>query len=137
MVRISRQRFMGATAVALVAAESIALVARSSIGAEVQEEALDSFMLVSRLLTGRSQLNDVVGTRLLAVLERDASDFASRLPQLAIALKTETLNTAQEANALKIMQAWYVGMVDKTVVERTAAPVAQPRGVAASAEGSL
>jgi hypothetical protein len=46
MVRISRQRFMGATAVALVAAESIALVARSSIGAEVQEEALDSFMLV-------------------------------------------------------------------------------------------
>jgi hypothetical protein len=31
---------------------------------------------------------------------------------LAIAWKTETLNAAQEAMALKIMQAWYVGMVE-------------------------
>lgn len=116
MVRISRRHFMGATVAALVAAATTDLVALSPSGAEVQGGALDSFMAVSRLLTGRSQLDGVVGTRLLAALEKNAPGFASGLPQLAIALKAETLDAAQEAAALKIMQAWYVGMVDKTVV---------------------
>ncbi|WP_449428435.1 sugar dehydrogenase complex small subunit [Rhodanobacter umsongensis] len=107
---------MGATVAALVAAATTDLVALSSSGAEVQGAALDSFMAVSRLLTGRSQLDGVVGARLLVALEKNAPDFASGLPQLAIALKAETLDATQEATALKIMQAWYVGMVDKTVV---------------------
>jgi len=71
---------------------------------------------VSRLLTGRSRLDDVVGARLLAALEKNAPDATLGLSQLAIALKAETLNAAQEATAFRIMQAWYVGVVDKTVV---------------------
>lgn len=107
---------MGATVAALVATAATDLVATPSTGAEVQGEALDSFMSISRLLTGRSQLDGVVGARLLAALGKNAPDFAAGLPQLAVALKGETLTAAQEATALRILQAWYVGMVDKTVV---------------------
>jgi hypothetical protein len=107
---------MGATVGALVVAEAAELTMSSSIAAELKDQALGSFMSVSQLLTGRPDLNGVVGGRLLAALEKNAPDFAAGLPQLASALKAETLSPAQEATASRIMQAWYLGMVDKTVV---------------------
>lgn len=116
MIRLSRRGFMGATAVALVAEESVDLLVGSVSEAEAQTGGFDSFMTLSRLVTGRTQLDETVGARLLAALEKSTPDFAAGLPQLVTAWKGETLNAEQEATALKIMEAWYVGMVGKTVV---------------------
>jgi hypothetical protein len=77
---------------------------------------VDAFMTLSQSLTGRSVLDRDVGTRLLAALQKSTPDLAQQLPKLASALAGGSLDPAQEALALKIMEAWYLGTVDNAVI---------------------
>lgn len=73
-------------------------------------------MTLSQSLTARSALDRDVGTRLLAALQKSTPDLAPQLPKLAGALAAGSADAAQQALALKIMEAWYLGTVDNQVV---------------------
>lgn len=77
---------------------------------------LDTFMTLSEALTGKKGLNRVIGERLLQALQKGSFKTADGLPQLAGALSAGTLNPDQEALALKILEAWYLGIVDNVVI---------------------
>jgi hypothetical protein len=77
---------------------------------------VDAFMTLSESLTGKAGLNRVVGQRLLQALQKGSFQFADTLPQLAGALASGTLTPDQEALALRILEAWYTGIVDNVVI---------------------
>jgi hypothetical protein len=77
---------------------------------------LDSFMLLSRVLTGKPALDRALGARLLAALQDIESEFPLHLRQLAAGLPSGTLDAPQQAFGLRIVQAWYLGVVDNAVV---------------------
>jgi|SRR5665213_2294268 len=116
MVPISRRHFVGATLAILGAGATAGLPAQGLESEGAENTALDTFMAVSRALTGRSQLDRAVGARLLEALEKVTPSIAAQMPPLARALKSGAPNAQQETVALEIMQAWYVGMVGKVVV---------------------
>ena len=67
----------------------------------------------------KSGLDRDVGVRLLAALQKSTPDLAQRLPKLGGALAAgniETADAAQQVLALKILEAWYLGTVDDTVI---------------------
>jgi hypothetical protein len=84
--------------------------------------ALSAFMTISQALTGKALLDRSVGARLLSALQKNTPDLPQRLQQLAAALLAVTAAglskapAAPQALALQIMQAWYLGVVDHTVV---------------------
>ncbi|WP_063533920.1 sugar dehydrogenase complex small subunit [Burkholderia sp. MSMB1589WGS] len=77
---------------------------------------LDAFMTLSEALTGKTGLNRAVGERLLRALQKGSFEFGDGLPKLAGALAANTLTPDQEALALRILEAWYLGIVDNVVV---------------------
>lgn len=77
---------------------------------------LDAFLALSAVLTGKSNLNHIVAERLLTALQQKSPGLSERLPQLARALASGTLNEAQRLEALRILEGWYLGVVDNVVV---------------------
>lgn len=111
-----RQWLQGALA---AAAASLAGSATLHAVAQASGEPLDAFMGLSQALTARPVLDRAVGARLLAALQKAsaaASDFAAQLRPLAQSLAAGTLSGLQQETALRILQAWYTGVVDGTVV---------------------
>ena len=53
---------------------------------------------------------------LLTALGRSGADFAAQLRPLAQALVAGALSDVQQAAALRILEAWYLGVVDGNVV---------------------
>jgi len=84
--------------------------------AQAPGESLDAFMALSQGLTGRPALDRAVGTRLLAALGKSGAGFATQLRPLAQALVAGSLSDAQQKAALRILEAWYLGVVDGNVV---------------------
>ncbi len=77
---------------------------------------LDAFMTLSEALTGKTGLNRAVGERLLRALQKGSFELGDRLPKLAGALAANALARDQEALALRILEAWYLGIVENVVV---------------------
>jgi len=77
---------------------------------------LDTFMTLSEALTGKKGLSRVIGERLLQGLQKGSLKTADSLPQLAGALSSGTLTPDQDALALKILEGWYLGIVDNVVI---------------------
>lgn len=77
---------------------------------------LDAFMTLSQALTGKTGLDRDIAERLFAALQKSTPDLAQRVPQLAGAFAAGTSNEADQALALKILEGWYVGLVDNAVV---------------------
>ncbi|KAF3460203.1 sugar dehydrogenase complex small subunit [Ralstonia pseudosolanacearum] len=84
--------------------------------AQAPGEPLDAFMGLSQALTARSALDRAVGARLLAALQQASAGFAAQLRPLAQSLAAGTLSGLQQETALRILQAWYTGVVDGMVV---------------------
>jgi len=84
--------------------------------AQAPGESLDAFMALSQGLTGRPALDRAVGTRLLAALGKSGAGFATQLRPLAQALVAGSLSDAQQKAALRILEAWYLGVVDGNVI---------------------
>ncbi|WP_390622897.1 sugar dehydrogenase complex small subunit [Ralstonia syzygii] len=91
-----RQWLQGALA---AAAASLAGSATLHAVAQAPGEPLDAFMGLSQALTARPVLDRAVGARLLAQ-----------------SLAAGTLSEPQQKTALRILEAWYTGVVDGTVV---------------------
>lgn len=77
---------------------------------------IDAFMTLSQALTGKTSLNRAVGERLLQALQKGSFQISDALPTLAGALASGTLTPDQEALALRILEAWYLGIVDNVVI---------------------
>jgi Membrane bound FAD containing D-sorbitol dehydrogenase len=119
---LSRRRWLQ-RALALIAAGSSAPMLLNAQG--VQSSApLATFMTLSQALTSKTVLDPAVGARLLETLQKNTPNFPQRMQQLAAALlagRPQALAAASapatpQALALRIMQGWYLGVVDNTVV---------------------
>lgn len=88
----------------------------TAVGAQETGVLLDHFLAVSQALTARTTLDRDVAARLLAALGHDDPAFAEPLRQLAAALVQGSLDTRQEALALRVLGGWYMGVVDGQVV---------------------
>ncbi|WP_323120400.1 sugar dehydrogenase complex small subunit [Burkholderia alba] len=110
-----RQWLQGAlalTAAGLAGSLALKALADSPGGAP-----LDAFMTLSQSLTGKTGLSRAVGERLLQALQKGSFQIADSLPQLAGALASGgALTSDQEALALRILEAWYLGIVDNVVI---------------------
>ncbi|HWZ47262.1 MAG TPA: sugar dehydrogenase complex small subunit [Herbaspirillum sp.] len=115
---LGRRRWLQ-RALALIAAGSGASMLLKAQGAE-SSAPLATFMTLSQALTSKAVLNPAVGARLLDALQKNTPDFPQRMQQLAAALLAgwpqAPAQTAQQALALRIMQGWYLGVVDNTVI---------------------
>ncbi|WP_199031028.1 sugar dehydrogenase complex small subunit [Ralstonia sp. ASV6] len=102
---------------------TLAVAAAGLVGSQVLRavaqapgEPLDAFMALSQALTARPTLDRAVGTRLLAALGKPGSDFVAQLRPLAQSLAAGALSEDQQKTALRILEAWYLGVVDGNVV---------------------
>jgi hypothetical protein len=78
---------------------------------------LGAFMTLSQALSDKTGLDQIVGGRLYNALLAKTPDLASRIPPIARALAAGTpLDAGQEATALRILEAWYTGIVDGQVI---------------------
>ncbi|MFL9868623.1 sugar dehydrogenase complex small subunit [Paraburkholderia fungorum] len=112
---MTRRRWLQG-ALALTAAGLTGSLTLKALADDSAAAPIDAFMTLSQSLTARPALDRDVGTRLLAALQKSASDLAQQLPKLAGALAAGSADAAQQALALKIMEAWYLGTVDDQVV---------------------
>lgn len=112
---MTRRRWLQG-ALALTAAGLTGSLALKALADDTSAAPIDTFMSLSQSLTARATLNRDVGTRLLAALQKSSPDFAQQLPKLAGALAAGSADAPQQALALKILEAWYLGTVDTTVV---------------------
>ncbi|MDB5992224.1 MAG: hypothetical protein JWQ10_3627 [Herbaspirillum sp.] len=123
---LARRRWLQ-RALALIAAGSGASVLLKAQGID-SSAPLATFMTLSQALTSKAVLDPIIGARLLDALQKNTPDFPQRMQQLAAALlagwpqvpaaaaTATAAATAQQALALRIMQGWYLGVVDNTVV---------------------
>ena len=81
-----------------------------------QAAAPQAFMALSQALTGKPQLDPALGGRLFAALQKSTPELPQRLAPLAQALAAGSLDAASEALGLRILEAWYLGVVDDIVV---------------------
>ncbi|UXU91290.1 sorbitol dehydrogenase family protein [Burkholderia sp. S-53] len=109
-----RQWLQGA--LALTAAGLTGSLALRALADDPGTAPLDTFMTLSEALTGKKGLSRVLGQRFLQALQKGSFKTADSLPQLAGALASGSLNPDQEALALKILEAWYLGIVDNVVI---------------------
>ncbi|KVE28405.1 hypothetical protein WS67_06485 [Burkholderia singularis] len=109
-----RQWLQGA--LALTAASLAGSLTLRALADTPSKAPLDAFMTLSEALTGKTGLDRTVGERLLAALQKGSLSFGDQLPKLAGALASNALTAEQEAVALKILEAWYTGLVDNTVI---------------------
>ncbi|MGU7770599.1 sugar dehydrogenase complex small subunit [Burkholderia sp. MR1-5-21] len=109
-----RQWLQGA--LALTAAGLTGSLALKALADNPAAAPLDTFMTLSEALTGKKPLNRLVGERLMQALQKGSFTTADSLSQLAGALSAGTLNPDQEGLALKILEAWYLGVVDNVVI---------------------
>lgn len=118
--RHTRRHWLQATlalaAASLTGSATLKALAQSLASSADNGQALDAFMTLSQSLTGKSGLDLAVGARLVAALQKKTPDLAQRVPQIAGALASGSLKPDDEALALKILTAWYMGVVDDTVV---------------------
>ena len=112
---MTRRRWLQG-ALALTAASLTGSLALKALADDTSAAPIDAFMSLSQSLTARPALNRDVGARLLAALQKSSPDFARQLPKLAGALSNGSADASQQALALKILEAWYLGTVDTTVV---------------------
>ncbi|MFM0212741.1 sugar dehydrogenase complex small subunit [Paraburkholderia sediminicola] len=112
---MTRRRWLQG-ALALTAAGLAGSLTLKALADDSAAAPIDTFMTLSQSLTARSGLDRAVGTRLLAALQNSTPDLAQQLPKLAGALAGDSADAAQQALALKIMDAWYLGTVDNQVV---------------------
>lgn len=115
---LERRRWLQ-RALVLIAAGSGASMLLQAQGVE-SSAPLATFMTLSQALTSKVVLDPAVGARLFDALQKNTPDFPQRMQQLAAALlagwSQVSAATAQQALALRIMQGWYLGVVDNTVV---------------------
>ncbi|WP_175689072.1 sugar dehydrogenase complex small subunit [Burkholderia anthina] len=109
-----RQWLQGA--LALTAAGLTGSLALRALANDPGTAPLDTFMTLSEALTGKKGLSRVTGERFLQALQKGSLKAADGLSQLAGALASGSLTPDQEALALKILGAWYIGIVDNVVI---------------------
>jgi hypothetical protein len=112
---LSRRQWLQG-ALALSAAGLTGSLTLKALADDTSTPPLDTFMTLSQSLTGKTSLDRTVGERLLAALQKTAPDLRQRLPQLAGALAAGSPGTHEQALALRIMESWYLGIVDNVVV---------------------
>ena len=115
---LTRRRWLQG-ALALSAASLAGSLTLRALADDAATAPIDTFMTLSQSLTAKSGLDRDVGVRLLAALQKSTPDLAQRLPKLGGALAAgniETADAAQQVLALKILEAWYLGTVDDTVI---------------------
>ncbi|KVF34224.1 sugar dehydrogenase complex small subunit [Burkholderia vietnamiensis] len=109
-----RQWLQGA--LALTAAGLTGSLALRALADSPGNAPLDTFMTLSEALTGKKGLSRVLGERYLQALQKGSFKTADGLSQLAGALASGSLSADQEASALTILGAWYLGIVDNVVI---------------------
>ena len=107
---ISRRRLLEYTGVGLAAGIIGPLALNSSSAATTSN--LQRFMEVSQALTGKQQLDEVIGQRLLQLLD-SVPGFSAGLNQLLPLPKGDPggWNAAQQKTASEVISAWYLGKV--------------------------
>ncbi|WP_087754830.1 sugar dehydrogenase complex small subunit [Paraburkholderia caledonica] len=112
---MTRRRWLQG-ALALTAAGLTGSLTLKALADDSSSAPIDTFMTLSQSLTEKSALDRDVGTRLFAALQKSTPELAQQLPKLAGALAAGSADAAQQALALKIMEAWYLGTVDDLVI---------------------
>jgi hypothetical protein len=101
---------------ALIIASLTGSVALKALAAASTTDGFNAFMTLSKVLTDRQNLNTDVGQRLFNALEHMTPHFSAQIPTLSGAIASGALNQQQEAQALLILQAWYLGTVNKQII---------------------
>ncbi|WP_269508477.1 sugar dehydrogenase complex small subunit [Burkholderia sp. IMCC1007] len=109
-----RQWLQGA--LALAAAGLTGSLALRALADNPGTAPLDTFMTLSEALTGKKGLSRVLGQRFLQPLQKGPFKTTDALSQLAGALASGSLSPDQEAAALTILEAWYLGIIDNVVI---------------------
>lgn len=103
-------------ALALTAAGLTGSLALRALADNPGTAPLDTFMTLSEALTGKKGLSRVLGERFLQALQKGSFKATDGLSQLAGALASGSLSPDQEASALTILEAWYLGIIDNVVI---------------------
>jgi hypothetical protein len=101
---------------ALTAASLTGSLALKAFADTTPASPIDAFMTFSLSLTAKNGLDRDVGLRLLAALQKSVPDLQQQMPKLAAALAAGSADAAQQTLALKILEAWYLGTVDNSVI---------------------
>jgi hypothetical protein len=114
---LARRRWLQ-RALVLIAAGSGTSILLKAQGVE-SNTPLATFMTLSQALTSKAVLDPIIGARLFDALQKNTPDFPQHMQQLSAALPAgwpqAPAPAAQQALALRIMQGWYLGVVDNTV----------------------
>jgi hypothetical protein len=109
-----RQWLQGASA--LILAGLMGSATLKALAASTSADAFGAFMTLSKALTERQNLNVEVGQRLFNALQHNNPNFPAQLSTLSGAIASGQLIPEQEAQALNILQAWYLGTVNNQVI---------------------
>jgi len=112
---LSRRRWLQGT-LALIVTSLTGSVTLQALANAPSTDALTAFMTLSQALTAPHHLNPEVGRRLYQALSAHSASFSAQLIPLSGALAANTLTPEQEALALQILQAWYLGTVNDQVI---------------------
>jgi hypothetical protein len=112
---ISRRRWLQG-ALAVVVASLTGSATLQVFAASPTTDGLSRFMTLSQHLTTPHILNPEIGQRLYNALTATTPDFSAQLAPLMQALVAGNLSPAQNALALSILQAWYLGTVNNQVI---------------------
>ncbi|WP_145570474.1 sugar dehydrogenase complex small subunit [Yersinia bercovieri] len=111
---ISRRRLLGYIGVGLVSS-LMAPLPLDAFAASTQTSPLnlEKFMLVSRALTGKRQLNGQIGQRIYQILLGKIGGFDQKLALLQLLPAGEPAQwpPLQQQIARQILQGWYIGVI--------------------------
>ncbi len=113
--KLNRRQWLQAALVLVVGSLS-GSVTLQSLADSPNIDSLAAFMTLSKALTERPNLDAEVGQRFLKAFSQSHPDFQSQLQPLSAAIASGVLSSAQQDLALQILEAWYLGMVNKQVV---------------------
>ncbi|AXI03430.1 sugar dehydrogenase complex small subunit [Aquirhabdus parva] len=113
--KLNRRQWLQATLLLVVGGLS-GSVTLQSLAESTNTDGLSAFMTLSKALTERQQLDPEVGQRFLTAFTQNNLSFQSQLQPLSAALAGGTLDAAQQELALQILEAWYLGTVNKQVI---------------------
>ncbi|CFQ30979.1 sugar dehydrogenase complex small subunit [Yersinia bercovieri] len=111
---ISRRRLLGYIGVGLVSSLMTPLPLDAfAASTQTSPQNLEKFMLVSRALTGKRQLNGQIGQRIYQILLGKIGGFDQKLALLQLLPAGEPAQwpPLQQQIARQILQGWYIGVI--------------------------
>ncbi|MBU3059302.1 sugar dehydrogenase complex small subunit [Pseudomonas indica] len=107
---LTRRRLLGAFCAGTA---GCALSASWPLGAAPRDETLETLMQVSRRLTGREALEEVIGKRIRDILAQRHPEFPDLLAQLADSLEQDPAQWSDPLQRMTrdLLSGWYLGYI--------------------------